>query len=182
MDVDGVLTSGVLPFDEHGSTIKHFSVQDGAALALWRRAGGRFALLSGRSSPAITIRAKELGAIESIQGAGEKLPLLKSLCDRCGVALADTSYIGDDWPDLAPMRACGYAVAVANAIPPIKRAASHVTRRPGGEGAVAEAVEHLMRRAGIWADTIAALEGAASSPASSETARNASLHQPGASR
>lgn len=150
LDVDGVLTDGDLPFDERGCEDRTFFVQDGAALAAWRRAGGRFALLSGRTAAAVTRRAAELKADEVLQGIDDKLAAFRGLCEKLGVRPDDVCYVGDDWADLPVMRACGTPIAVANAIPAVKREAVRVTRRRGGAGAVAEVVEHLLRRAGRW--------------------------------
>ncbi len=150
LDVDGVLTDGRLPFDAQGSVAKTFYVQDGAALACWRQAGGALALISGRRSEATTRRAEELGAASVEQGVADKIAAFRNLCERQAVDPRACCFVGDDWPDLGPMNACGYPIAVANAIPAVKRAAAYVTRRAGGGGAVAEVVEHLMRRLGRW--------------------------------
>jgi 3-deoxy-D-manno-octulosonate 8-phosphate phosphatase (KDO 8-P phosphatase) len=150
LDVDGVLTDGSLPFGEVGTAAKTFFVGDGSAIKMWRDAGGRAALLSGRESPAVAARARELGIDAVIQGASDKLAAYESLCGKLGVADAAVCYVGDDLPDLPPMRRCGLPVAVANAHPAVKRVAAYVTRRSGGRGAAAEVVERLLRATGRW--------------------------------
>jgi 3-deoxy-D-manno-octulosonate 8-phosphate phosphatase (KDO 8-P phosphatase) len=150
LDVDGVLTSGELPYDAAGCDAKTFFVQDGGAIRLWQKMGGQVALLSGRSSPAVAARAKDLGIGFVIQGVHDKLPAYEALCRQANVTDDEVAFMGDDMLDLEPMRRCGYAIAPANGLPPLKRAAQYVTRRPGGQGAVAEAVERLLRRNGDW--------------------------------
>jgi 3-deoxy-D-manno-octulosonate 8-phosphate phosphatase (KDO 8-P phosphatase) len=150
LDVDGVMTSGGLPYDQPGNTIKEFHVQDGGAIRLWQQAGGHVAIISGRQSAAVAARAAELDIQLIAQGVGDKQPVFESFCKEANVSAAETAFVGDDLLDIAPMRKCGYPIAVANAVPLVKRAAAYVTRRAGGSGAIAEAVERLFRRNGSW--------------------------------
>jgi 3-deoxy-D-manno-octulosonate 8-phosphate phosphatase (KDO 8-P phosphatase) len=145
LDVDGVLTSGELPYTAAGGNeVRTFYVQDGGAIRCWQASGGVAALISGRESRAVLARAKDLGVDSVTQGVSDKLPAYEAICREVGVADAEVSFIGDDLLDLPPMRRCGYPIAVANAVPQVKRAARYVTRRRGGEGAVAEAIARLM--------------------------------------
>lgn len=150
LDVDGVLTSGELPYDSQGNVTKVFHVQDGGAIRLWQRAGGQVAIISGRDSPAVSARAAELDIPLLAQGVRDKMPVFDSFCEKAGVMPREASFVGDDLLDIAPMRRCGYPIAVANAIPLVKRAAVYITRRSGGAGAVAESVERLLRHNGEW--------------------------------
>lgn len=159
LDVDGVLTDGGLPYDAEGQRLKTFHVQDGGAIRLWQEFGGRAAILSGRSSPAVEARARDLGIDCVVQGALEKLAAYDGILRRLSCTDAETSMIGDDFVDLPPLRRCGYPMAVANARPQVKRAARYITRRAGGYGAVAEAIEHLFRRSGAWQRAIARWAG-----------------------
>lgn len=145
LDVDGVLTTGALSYGAEGEAAKVFYVQDGGALRRWQAAGGLLALISGRESEAVAARAKELGIESVVQGVSEKVAAYERVCREAGVADAETSFVGDDELDLSPMRRCGYPIAVANAVARVKRAARYVTRRAGGEGAVSEVVERLLR-------------------------------------
>lgn len=152
IDVDGVLTDGSLPFDRGGNTHKSFHVRDGSALRRWIDAGGKVALLSGRSAPAVSARAAELGIDAVVQGAGDKRAPYETLKQRFGVADSAICYVGDDAADLAPMSRAGLSVAVGDALPAVKRAAMWVTRAAGGRGAVAEVIDRLLRsRAGAGA-------------------------------
>lgn len=145
LDVDGVLTPGSLPYGQDGNIEKVFYVHDGTALRLWREAGGRVAIISGRQSPAVDRRADDLGIDSVTQGVSDKIPAYESIRRRLNIDDSAISVVGDDLLDLAPMRRCGYPIAVANAVPVVKRAARYVTRRCGGAGGVREAIERLLR-------------------------------------
>ncbi len=155
LDVDGVLTTGQLPYGPAGNEVKAFYVQDGGAIRLWYAAGGTVALISGRRCSAVVARANDLGIESVTQGVADKLPAYELICRDQAVSEQETGFVGDDLLDLGPMRRCGYPIAVANAVPLVKRAARYVTQRPGGEGAVAEAVERLLRHNGTWCETMA---------------------------
>lgn len=152
LDVDGVLTAGELPYEAAGNIEKVFYVQDGGAIRNWQRMGGQMAIISGRTSPAVTTRAKDLGVTHLHMAVTDKLPVFEALTTETGIAPSETAFMGDDLLDLAPMRRCGYPIAPANAVPIVKRAARYVTRRPGGAGAVHEAIERLMRLNGWWGE------------------------------
>ena len=150
LDVDGVLTDGRLTPLPDGEASKAFYVQDGVALKLWQRCGGQAAILSGRSETATLRRAAELG-IECVRtGVSDKTTAYRELLASLGFGDAAVAYVGDDLPDLGPMAHCAFPVAVADAVPAVKRAAAYVTRRCGGTGAVAEVVELLLRKRNQW--------------------------------
>ena len=150
LDVDGVLTDGVLVYGASGEEIKRFHVRDGLAIQQARRAGVEVAIVSGRASAAVTRRMSELGVVEVHQGVGDKESLLRGLLARLGVATAETAVMGDDLPDLPLMRMAGLAMAPADAVPEVRRAAGWVSRSAGGHGAVREAVEMLLRARKAW--------------------------------
>lgn len=149
LDVDGVLTDGSLTYDSDGRELKTFSVRDGFGLRLWREAGGEVAIITGRGGPATRTRLAELGITRVIEGAKSKLPALDQVLADTGIAAEHVAYMGDDWPDLGPMRRVGYPIAPADAEQRVRDVASFVTKAPGGRGAVREAVEHLLTRAGL---------------------------------
>lgn len=159
LDVDGVMTDGTLPYDAGGNVQKPFYVQDGGAIRLWQRSGGLAAIISGRTSPAVTTRAKDLGVSHVHLAVIDKLPVFETLIRETGVAADEAAFMGDDLLDLAPMRRCGFAIAPANAVAAVKRSARYVTRRSGGAGAVHEAIERLMRHNNWWADAMASWSG-----------------------
>ncbi len=150
LDVDGVLTDGRITYTADGVEVKSFHVRDGSALAFWQRLGGHVAIVSGRSSPAVDVRAAELGVSTVVQGAGDKLAAFRGALEAAGLRADQACAVGDDLPDLPVLLACGLAVAVADACPEARAAAHHVTLAPGGRGAVREVVELLLRAQGRW--------------------------------
>ncbi len=154
LDVDGVLTDGRLCFSGDGEPTRRFHVRDGHAIKLWSRGGGKTALLSGRSGGEIVRRAKELGIEQVKLGVADKLAAYEAILAALGCVDAAVAYVGDDYPDLGPMQRCAWPVAVADAVAAVKRAAQYVTRRAGGCGAVAEAIELILRRQKHWSPTL----------------------------
>jgi 3-deoxy-D-manno-octulosonate 8-phosphate phosphatase (KDO 8-P phosphatase) len=108
-------------------------------------AGIEVAILSGRRAACVERRAAELGIAHVVQGAGDKLPAFERLLATLGLAAHQTAYMGDDLPDLPVLKACGLALTVPDAPSDIRRVAQHVVARRGGEGAVREACEFLLR-------------------------------------
>ena len=154
LDVDGVMTTGALAYSATGNEEKTFYVQDGGAIGLWKKAGGKVAIISGRKSEAVEARGRDLGIATVVQGVHDKMPVYETVCRQAGVSDEEVSFVGDALLDIEPMRRCGYPIAVANALARVKRVARYVTRRRGGEGAVAEAVEQLLRHNGVWPEVL----------------------------
>jgi 3-deoxy-D-manno-octulosonate 8-phosphate phosphatase (KDO 8-P phosphatase) len=150
LDVDGVLTDGGLVYGASGEETKRFHVHDGLAVAAALRAGLQVAVLSARASAAVTRRMSELGVAEIHQGVADKAQALEALQERLGLRAAEVAVMGDDLPDLAAMGKAGLALAPANAVAEVKRAAHWVARRRGGDGAVREAVEMLLKARRAW--------------------------------
>ncbi len=150
LDVDGVLTSGQIIIPSDGEQIMKFQVQDGLAIKLWQDLGGLVAILSGRSSAALATRAGELGIGLVYAGVSDKQGVYDEIKTKTECPDGATVYVGDDLPDLPVMERVGFPVAVANALPSVKRASAYVTRRGGGMGAVAEVVEFILRKQGRW--------------------------------
>jgi len=150
LDVDGVLTDGTLIVNADGSESKNFNVLDGHGIKLWRRAGFKVAFLSGRIAESTKHRARRLEVDYCLQDCRDKLPALKKLLKEAKLSPKQVAYIGDDLPDLPPMRYVGFAVAVANAADEVKQLADFVTTRPGGSGAVREAIEYILKSIGKW--------------------------------
>jgi len=150
LDVDGVLTAGQVAMGEGGDRGRVFHVRDGCFLKLWHRGGGRSAIISGRSSGAVERRASDLGMAAVVQGAADKLQAYQGVLAELGAADGQVCYVGDDLPDLGPMGRCALPVAVSNAAPTVRQAARYVTRLPGGEGAVAEVIELILRKRRLW--------------------------------
>lgn len=158
MDVDGVLTDGHVRLqsfpDSSVAEMKVFHAHDGAGLKLAHVVGLRTGLITGRDSPAVARRARECAIEFVVQGQAEKLPAYKVLVERVGVSESEVAYIGDDLPDLPVMNRVGLAIAVANAAPEVKKAAHYITARSGGEGAVREVVELILKAQRKWPEAI----------------------------
>src|SRR5215472_16079828 len=156
MDVDGVLTDGRIWLlsrrDGTASEIKGFSAYDGAGLKLARAAGLRTGWITGRESTAVSQRARECEVEFVYQHRATKMGSLEEILQITGAGLNEVAYVGDDLPDVPIMKRVGLAAAVANAVPEVKRAAHFVTVRSGGEGAVREVIELIVKAQGKWAD------------------------------
>lgn len=150
MDVDGVLTDGTVMINGDGSEGKFFNLLDGHGLRMWQRAGLKTAFLSGRFSKATKYRAEQLEVDYCVQDCFEKLPALKKLLEQVGLSANRTAYIGDDLLDLPVIRYVGFGAAVANAVDEVKDIADYITTRRGGDGAVREVIEYLLKNTGKW--------------------------------
>jgi 3-deoxy-D-manno-octulosonate 8-phosphate phosphatase (KDO 8-P phosphatase) len=150
LDVDGVLTDGRITYTDTGVEIKSFHVRDGSGLVLWQQAGRQVAIISGRTSRAVEVRAAELGIKHVWQGRADKQQALRDLLTTLDVRPEQVCAVGDDLPDLPVLRACGLAVAVADACAEVRTAAHFVTMMPGGYGAVREVVEMVLRAQELW--------------------------------
>jgi len=159
LDVDGVLTDGKIILTPSGDEIKEFHVRDGSGMKYWQRMGKKVAIISGRGSPAVAFRAKEL-AVDSFRlMAKDKLPAYQSVLDELGCTREQTAIIGDDLPDLPLLQVCALPIAVADAVAEVKAAAQYVTKLPGGCGAVREAIEMMLRATGLWDKVVASVPG-----------------------
>ena len=155
-DVDGVLTDGRIVVNNQGIETKLFHIRDGMGIRLWQKAGYRFGVVSLRSSQIVKMRAAELDISIVRQGAVDKLATTLEILAETGLSPQQACYIGDDLPDLRVVRAVGLGVAVADACPELREAASYVTQLPGGNGAVREVVELILKAQRRWDDVIQA--------------------------
>lgn len=149
------MTDGRLWIDDDGRPLRAFHVHDGFAIRCFQRVGGVVMIITGKESNCVAARARELGIEHVAQGSENKLADLRRLLEPLGISPAEAAMVGDDWPDMGVMRAVGYPIAVANAIDEIKSVARYVTARRGGEGAVREAIEHLLTADGRWQAAVA---------------------------
>jgi 3-deoxy-D-manno-octulosonate 8-phosphate phosphatase (KDO 8-P phosphatase) len=150
LDVDGVLTDGGIIYSDVGVESKVFHVRDGSALHIWHKAGKRSALISGRSSRLVDVRAAELGVSLLRQGIADKGPAYRQILTEMDVPTEQVCFVGDDIPDLAILGNCGLAVAVADACAEVRAEAHYVTHAKGGRGAVREVIELILRCQGRW--------------------------------
>jgi 3-deoxy-D-manno-octulosonate 8-phosphate phosphatase (KDO 8-P phosphatase) len=150
LDVDGVLTDGLIVYADNGVEIKAFHVRDGSGLKLWQLAGKRAAVISGRRSRAVEVRAAELGIDPVIQGEAAKLAAYRRLLAGTALGPEQVAFVGDDLPDLPLLLNCGLGVAVADACAEVRTAAHYITQAQGGRGAVRETIELILRCQGRW--------------------------------
>jgi 3-deoxy-D-manno-octulosonate 8-phosphate phosphatase (KDO 8-P phosphatase) len=149
LDVDGCLTDGRVVFGPGGET-QSFCVHDGQGLKFLQRAGVEIAWITGRGSQATELRARELGVTELHMRVGPKQEVLEGLRRRLGIATERTVAMGDDLADLGLARASGFFAAPANARVEVRAAADAVTVAAGGDGAVRELCELILRAKGAW--------------------------------
>ena len=154
LDVDGVLTDGGIYLGSVQETpleFKRYDIQDGLGIYFMRRAGLRVALVTGRVSESVRLRARELEIEDVVQDASaNKLPAFMNMLSRHGLSASEAAFIGDDFPDMAVLRIVGLPVAVANAVPEIRAVCSLRLSRSGGKGAVREFAELLLKARGEW--------------------------------
>lgn len=143
-DVDGVFTDGRLYYGARGEQLKAFHVRDGHGIKLLLRHGVQVAVISGRRSPAVTQRMRELKIRHLFQGRDDKLPVLNTLLRKLKLGWQQIACVGDDIVDLPLLESAGLAIAVADAQPELRAHAHYVTGARGGEGAVREVCDLLL--------------------------------------
>jgi 3-deoxy-D-manno-octulosonate 8-phosphate phosphatase (KDO 8-P phosphatase) len=161
LDVDGVMTDGgiYLGATDAGERVemKRFEIQDGLGIRLLQEAGIPCAVVTGRESHAVRLRAEELGIVECHQdSSAAKLRIVRDLLERLGVAWEEAAFLGDDLPDLPVLRRVGLPAAVGNATPEARASAVWQGERRGGHGAVREFAEALLEARGEWAERVEA--------------------------
>lgn len=159
LDVDGVLTDGSIIYADNGTELKKFHVRDGSGLKIWEFVGKRAAIITGRTSQVVEVRATELGIKPVVQGARDKLPAYRQILAETGLEPGQVCCIGDDVPDLPLLLHCGLAVAVRDACPEARSAAHYVTEARGGRGAVREAIELILKCQGRWQEVVERFRG-----------------------
>lgn len=147
-DVDGVLTDGGLYYGPAGEAYKRFDVRDGHGMVLARLVGLRLALLTGRSSEAVAVRARELGVHSVLQGQRDKRSGLRVLLEEHGLPSSACAYMGDDWNDLPALSEVGLPACPCDAAAEVRARAAVITRARGGQGAARELLELVLRATG----------------------------------
>jgi 3-deoxy-D-manno-octulosonate 8-phosphate phosphatase (KDO 8-P phosphatase) len=155
-DVDGVMTDGkIWIFPAPGGGLveaKGFHAHDGAGISLLRHAGIKTGLITKRQSETVALRARDLKMDYVLQGIHDKRSAFFEILKKEQIAAEDACFVGDDLIDLPVLRVCGFAVAVQNARPEVKRVAHFVTPHSGGDGAVRDAVEYVLKAQGRWVE------------------------------
>jgi len=150
LDVDGVLSDGRITYDSAGRELKAFHVRDGAAIKWLQRFGIEVAIITGRTSGPVRVRARELGITTVIQGALDKLPPFEKFLKRKKLPASAVAFMGDDLFDLPILRRVGLSACPADAVKEVRAAVDLVTRACSGRGAVRELAELLLQARGHW--------------------------------
>ena len=161
LDVDGVLTDASLYYGAEGEALKRFSARDGFAIKLAQSQGIHVAILSGRLAPPLQARLKDLGICDQrvIQGSRDKGRDIELLAEREGVPLEHIAFMGDDLPDLPALARVGVSACPADAAPEVRERCRLVTGAAGGQGAVRELIETLLKARGEWDEIVAKWAG-----------------------
>jgi 3-deoxy-D-manno-octulosonate 8-phosphate phosphatase (KDO 8-P phosphatase) len=156
-DVDGVLTDGKLFFPPSPAglptsaiEVKGFHAHDGASISLARLGGIKTGLITKRNSETVALRARDLKLEFVQQGVDDKRACFDRIVRQAGLKPEEAAFVGDDVIDLPAMRAGGLAIAVKNARAEVKREAHYVTPHAGGDGALRDAVEFILKAQGKW--------------------------------
>jgi 3-deoxy-D-manno-octulosonate 8-phosphate phosphatase (KDO 8-P phosphatase) len=160
LDVDGVLTNGLMYFGQEGESLKAFHVHDGLGITLAHHAGIQTAIITGRTSEMVRLRAAELKIGDLYQGTLTKITALQQLLVKYTLTLSQICYVGDDLNDLPLLEQVGLACAVANAVDEVKAVSHFTTSLPGGAGAVRQVIEMILKSQGQWKATVAAYQQA----------------------
>ncbi len=145
LDVDGVMTDGGIYFAERGDEMKKFNIQDGYGIVKLQRRGIMVAIITGRTSDLVRRRAAELGINEIYQNLDNKHEAYESIKTKHGLSDSAFAYIGDDEPDLPVLKKVGFSAAPSDAVEVVRRSVDYVCKRRGGEGAVREVVDMILR-------------------------------------
>ena len=149
-DVDGVLTDGVVSYNNQGIESKRFHIRDGLGIKLWQKAGYEFGIVTGRSSQIVRLRASELDISIVRQSVSRKWDAVQEIIGPLGLDADQVCYIGDDLPDLPVITRVGLGVTVAGAPAELIENAHHVTEHQGGDGAVREIIEMILKQQRRW--------------------------------
>lgn len=150
MDVDGVLTEGKIVFDSNGNELKFFCVKDGFGLARWHQLGKKSVIITARYSKPVEMRAEGLNIDLVFQDAYPKLEYYEKVLTEFNVTDEEVCYVSDDLADIPAMKRAGIGIAVSDAVQETQDAADHITRNCGGNGAVREVIEMILKSQDLW--------------------------------
>ncbi len=161
-DVDGVLTDGQIFLFPVPSEAQHqivveakgFSAHDGAGISLARLGGLKTGLITRRNSETVALRARDLKLEYVYQGITDKLTAFQEILGKEKLSASEAAFVGDDVIDLPPMQNCGLSIAVANARREVKEKAHYITPHSGGEGALRDAIEYILKAQGKWKQAV----------------------------
>jgi 3-deoxy-D-manno-octulosonate 8-phosphate phosphatase (KDO 8-P phosphatase) len=149
LDVDGTMTNSRITYSENGDEIKSFNVKDGLAIASWRRLGKQVAIITGRTSNIVSRRAKELHIEHFYQGVDNKKEVLENLLEKLDISMENVAAIGDDLNDLSMLKAAAISFVPRDASSYVDKIADVILTKRGGDGAVREMIEYLIKKEGL---------------------------------
>lgn len=159
MDVDGTLTDGKIYYDSNGNEMKSFDVKDGMAIAQAANNGIELAIITGRKSTIVEKRAKELGVKHIYQGIHSKMQALECILNKLNITLNEVMYIGDDINDIEIMKKVGYTACPVDAVDEIRKISNIISSKCGGNGAVREIIEIVLKKQNKWESIIEKYNG-----------------------
>lgn len=154
LDADGTLTDGKLYIDSVGNEMKAFNVKDGLAISQAIKFGINVAIITGKTSTIVEKRSKELGITEIHQGVKDKVAVLNSIVDRYSLSYDNVAYMGDDLLDMKVMKMCKLSGAPKDSADEILKISNFISRKNGGDGAVREFIEMILKVQNIWEKVI----------------------------
>ena len=155
LDVDGVMTDGRIIMDDEGRELKNFNVRDGHGIKLIQRYGIKVAILTGRQSSVVKYRAIDLGIKDVYQKAFNKKEIFEKILKKHNLSSQEVAYLGDDIVDIPVLKRVGFSSAVANALDVVKENVDYVTKNKGGDGAVREICDMILKAQGRWPEIAA---------------------------
>jgi 3-deoxy-D-manno-octulosonate 8-phosphate phosphatase (KDO 8-P phosphatase) len=149
LDVDGTMTNSHITYSENGDEIKSFNVKDGLAIASWRKLGKQVAIITGRTSKIVAKRADELHIEHYYQGIHNKKEVLEDLLEKLDLKMENVASIGDDLNDMQMLKASKISFVPRDASAYVDKIATVVLSKKGGDGAVREMIEYLIKKEGL---------------------------------
>lgn len=154
LDVDGTLTDGKIYYDSLGNEMKAFNAKDGMAIAQAIKNNVNIAIITGRKSTIVDKRAKELGINHVYQGVHSKVEVLEIILKNLNINSSEVMYIGDDINDIQIMNKVGFTGCPKDAVDEVKNISKIISTKNGGNGAVREIIEAVLKQQGKWASII----------------------------
>lgn len=155
-DVDGVFTDGSLLITTAGEMLRKMSVKDGYALKVALKMGYNVCIITGGTNEGVRIRLKGLGVTNIYMGAHHKIEPLEEYFDTHSISPKNVVYMGDDIPDIPPMKVVGLATCPQNAVPEVKAVSQYISHINGGDGCVRDIIEQVLKVRGDWMDNFSA--------------------------
>lgn len=150
VDIDGVMTDGRIIYSIYGDELKFFDVQDGLGISLLNKAGIKTFIITAKKSRIVKMRARDMKVTKAYQGCHDKLIPFNKVLKKFRLTAGEVCFVGDDLVDIPVLRRVGFSVAVPNAAPEVKKIVHHITRKPGGRGAVREICDLILKSRDKW--------------------------------